>query len=110
MWRPERFLEDLPESVAAATSGFTLYSHLFTFVSLLARSKEGFADVHSRAFAQLGGPRGCIGLKFAILEFKVILSTLIEVLHFEERDDRPEIVPKAFLVQVSAVLLLPSQS
>lgn len=38
-WRPERFLENLPESVAAATSGFTLYSHLFTFVSLLALPK-----------------------------------------------------------------------
>lgn len=94
-FRPERWLSDLPDSVAAATSGYTIYSHLFTF---------------------LGGPRGCIGrmsfrfyiasadlctVKFAILEFKAILSILIEVLHFEERDDKPEIIPKAFLVQVS---------
>lgn len=39
-FRPERWLTDLPESVDSATHGYTLYSHMLTFLS---------------------GPRGCIG-------------------------------------------------
>ena len=39
-FRPSRWLSDLPDSVDKATHGYTLYSHLLTFLS---------------------GPRGCIG-------------------------------------------------
>ncbi|KAI0092453.1 cytochrome P450 [Irpex rosettiformis] len=54
-WKPERWLNKLPDSVAAAhVPG--VYSHLMTF---------------------LGGGRACIGFKFSQLEMKVVLAVLL---------------------------------
>ncbi|KAG2003385.1 cytochrome p450 [Coprinopsis cinerea AmutBmut pab1-1] len=59
-WKPERWLKGLPQEVMdAKVPG--IYSHLMTFI---------------------GGGRACIGFKFAILELKVILTTLLEAFEF----------------------------
>ncbi|KAJ3517338.1 hypothetical protein NLJ89_g559 [Agrocybe chaxingu] len=59
-WKPERWLQPLPESVAAAHIP-GIYSNLMTF---------------------LGGGRACIGSKFSQLEMKVVLSVLLESFKF----------------------------
>ncbi|KAF8150033.1 cytochrome P450 [Crassisporium funariophilum] len=60
-WKPERWLEPLPEAlINAKISG--IYSHLLTF---------------------FGGGRSCIGFKFSQLEMKIVLSVLIESLKFD---------------------------
>lgn len=61
-YRPDRWLEADLESRA---KGFTAWAPLLAF---------------------LGGPRGCIGYRFALLEYKTILATLINAYEFEERD------------------------
>ncbi|GAB1524284.1 hypothetical protein RhiTH_007437 [Rhizoctonia solani] len=58
-FKPERWLQELPPSVADA-KGPGVYSSMMTFS---------------------GGPRACIGFKFSILELKIVLSTLIK--HFK---------------------------
>lgn len=59
-WRPERWLEGLPQDlIDAKVPG--VYSNLMTF---------------------LGGSRGCIGFKFAQLELKMILFNLLDRLKF----------------------------
>ncbi|TBU38509.1 cytochrome P450 [Dichomitus squalens] len=60
-WKPERWLKPLPKAVEAASIP-GVYSHLMTFV---------------------GGARSCIGFKFAQIEMKVILSTLLANFTFE---------------------------
>ncbi|CCO30018.1 Cytochrome P450 3A9 [Rhizoctonia solani AG-1 IB] len=61
VFRPERWLEKLPESVTdAKTPG--IYSSMLTFS---------------------GGPRACIGFKFSVLELKTVLSTLVKSFKFE---------------------------
>ncbi|TFK22368.1 cytochrome P450 [Coprinopsis marcescibilis] len=65
-FKPERWLSPLPQAVQDAPSA-GVYSHLLTFI---------------------GGQRGCIGFKFAILEMKVILSVLLESLKFELTDKK----------------------
>ncbi|KAM5531524.1 hypothetical protein V8D89_010179 [Ganoderma adspersum] len=60
-WKPERWLKPLPKAVEAASIP-GVYSHLMTFV---------------------GGSRSCIGFKFAQIEMKVILSTLLANFNFE---------------------------
>ncbi|KAF8896612.1 cytochrome P450 [Infundibulicybe gibba] len=59
-WKPDRWLGELPETVAEAHIP-GIYSHLMTF---------------------LGGGRACIGFKFSQLEMKAILSLLIEKFRF----------------------------
>jgi len=60
-WKPERWLEPLPESVREAhIQG--VYANMMTFI---------------------GGPRACLGFKFAQLEIKVALSQLIPAFRFE---------------------------
>jgi len=59
-WKPERWLESLPEAVSDAHIP-GVYSNLMTF---------------------LGGGRSCIGFKFSQLEMKVVLSLLIESFKF----------------------------
>ncbi|KAF6760258.1 cytochrome P450 [Ephemerocybe angulata] len=59
-WKPERWLEPLRESVVGAKVP-GVYSHLMTF---------------------LGGGRACVGVKFAQLQMKVVLSTLVESFTF----------------------------
>ncbi|CAE6447740.1 unnamed protein product [Rhizoctonia solani] len=59
-FKPERWLGELPQSVAdARTPG--IYSSMMTFS---------------------GGPRSCIGFKFSILEMKIVLSTLVKSFKF----------------------------
>jgi len=59
-WKPERWLNPLPDSlINARIPG--VYSHLLTF---------------------LGGGRSCIGFKFSQLEMKVILVLLLEKIEF----------------------------
>jgi len=60
-WKPERWLAPLPESVQEAhIQG--VYANMMTFI---------------------GGPRACLGFKFAQLEMKVALSQLIPAFRFE---------------------------
>ncbi|KAJ3515936.1 hypothetical protein NLJ89_g1434 [Agrocybe chaxingu] len=64
-WKPERWPQPLPESVAAAhIPGIS--SNLMTF---------------------LGGGRACIGFKFSQLEMKVVLSVLLESFKFSPSKD-----------------------
>ncbi|KAH8115665.1 cytochrome P450 [Phellopilus nigrolimitatus] len=55
-WKPERWLQPLPESVALA--------HL--------------PGVYSQMMTFLGGGRACIGFKFSEMELKLVLSVLLE--------------------------------
>ncbi|KAJ3515941.1 hypothetical protein NLJ89_g1438 [Agrocybe chaxingu] len=64
-WKPERWLQPLPMSVAAAHIP-GIYSNLMTF---------------------LGGGRACIGFKFSQLEMKVVLSVLLESFKFSPSKD-----------------------
>ncbi|KAJ3507527.1 hypothetical protein NMY22_g16903 [Coprinellus aureogranulatus] len=59
-WKPERWLQPLPESVVKAKIP-GVYSHLMTFV---------------------GGGRACIGFKFSQLEMKVVLCALLNKFKF----------------------------
>ncbi|KAI0819782.1 cytochrome P450 [Trametes gibbosa] len=61
-WRPERWLEPLPETVAAAKIP-GVQANLMTFY---------------------GGGRGCIGFKFARIEMKVVLAELLSAFSFEK--------------------------
>ncbi|KAL5486054.1 hypothetical protein ACEPAI_7098 [Sanghuangporus weigelae] len=60
-WKPERWLEPLPESVAKAHMP-GVYASMMTFI---------------------GGGRACIGFKFAEMEMKLVLTTLMEYFKFE---------------------------
>ncbi|KDR76226.1 hypothetical protein GALMADRAFT_67812 [Galerina marginata CBS 339.88] len=65
-WKPERWLDPLPDSVVNAhVPG--VYSHLLTF---------------------LGGGRSCIGFKFSQLEMKVVLALMLESLDFSLSDKK----------------------
>ncbi|KAI0641314.1 cytochrome P450 [Trametes meyenii] len=65
-WKPERWLQPLPESVLdAKTPG--IYANLMTF---------------------WGGGRACIGFKFSQLEMKVVLAVLISQFTFELPKDK----------------------
>ncbi|EAU81476.2 cytochrome P450 [Coprinopsis cinerea okayama7 len=59
-WKPERWLSTLPEAVTEAKIP-GIYANLMTF---------------------LGGGRACIGIKFAQLELKVVLCTLLQQFQF----------------------------
>ncbi|KAF9036182.1 cytochrome P450 [Panaeolus papilionaceus] len=60
-WKPERWINPLPEAlVNAKIPG--IYSHLLSF---------------------LGGGRACLGVKFAQLELKTVLSVIVDSLQFE---------------------------
>ncbi|PPQ98755.1 phosphatase sit4 [Panaeolus cyanescens] len=60
-WKPERWLNPLPnELVNAKMPG--IYSHILSF---------------------LGGGRACLGVKFAQLELKTVLTVIVDSLRFE---------------------------
>ncbi|KAA1472320.1 cytochrome P450 [Dentipellis sp. KUC8613] len=59
-WKPERWLSPLPASL----------------------SNAGIPGVYSNTMTFFGGERSCIGFKFALLEIKVVLSTLLPTLRF----------------------------
>ncbi|KAH9821277.1 cytochrome P450 monooxygenase [Melampsora americana] len=68
LFRPERWLQDAPASRLPG-----VWAGLMSF---------------------LGGPRACIGYRFAIMEIKVLVSVIIPQFRFEERDGQgngPEI-------------------
>ncbi|KAL1946339.1 hypothetical protein VTO73DRAFT_15466 [Trametes versicolor] len=69
-WRPERWLEPLPESVVEAHIP-SVFAHTMTFVA---------------------GPRSCIGYNFALAEIRVVLAHLL--LAFELYPSKKEIVWK----------------
>ncbi|KAH9031912.1 cytochrome P450 [Lactarius pseudohatsudake] len=60
-WKPERWLAPLPDSVRDA--------HI--------------QRVYAKMMSFIGGPRACIGFKFAQLEIKVALSQMIPAFRFE---------------------------
>ncbi|WVQ84965.1 hypothetical protein IAT38_007129 [Cryptococcus sp. DSM 104549] len=64
---PERWLVDggIPESVNQLPTG---YEHIFTFIT---------------------GPRACLGMRFAITEMRVILSTILASFKFEYDGETP---------------------
>ncbi|KAF9477913.1 cytochrome P450 [Pholiota conissans] len=63
-WKPERWLNPLPDSVVNARIP-GIYSHLLTF---------------------LGGGKSCIGFKFSQLEMKIVLAILLETFEFSPTD------------------------
>ncbi|QRV78708.1 cytochrome P450 family protein [Ceratobasidium sp. AG-Ba] len=68
IFRPDRWLEELPRSVVdARTPG--VYSSSMTFSA---------------------GPRACIGFKFSLLELKIVLSTLIRSFEFTPSEKQVE--------------------
>ncbi|KZT30166.1 cytochrome P450 [Neolentinus lepideus HHB14362 ss-1] len=64
-WKPERWLKPLPAAITDSKIP-GVYSNIMTF---------------------WGGPRGCIGFKFSLLEMKVVLAVLIESFRFELTQD-----------------------
>ncbi|KAJ2919029.1 hypothetical protein MD484_g1463, partial [Candolleomyces efflorescens] len=65
-WKPERWLEGLPESVVGSKVP-GIYSHLMTFI---------------------GGGRACIGFKFSQLEMKIVLCLLLDKFRFQLPKDK----------------------
>lgn len=72
-FNPDRFLTKSPENEEKLQQLPSLYSHLLTFG---------------------GGPRNCIGYKFALTEIKVILFILLRNLSFEELPSKPVVEKK----------------
>ncbi|BGP01286.1 hypothetical protein NBRC10513v2_002238 [Rhodotorula toruloides] len=76
-FRPERWLDNKIETKVGGWSG------LMTF---------------------LAGPRACIGYKFALLEFKAVLSVLVDAFEFDRRDadiqieHRAQVITRPFVV------------
>ncbi|GAA5971370.1 hypothetical protein JCM8115_003480 [Rhodotorula mucilaginosa] len=46
----------------------------------------------------LAGPRACIGYKFALLEFKAVLSVLIDTFEFDKRDPDIQIIHRSSVI------------
>ncbi|KZV96970.1 cytochrome P450 [Exidia glandulosa HHB12029] len=59
-WRPKRWLEPMPEGIQELSG---IYNNMMTFGV---------------------GPRSCIGLKFAEMEMKIVLSVLLETFVFDK--------------------------
>lgn len=68
-WKPERWLSEDGLSVRAAAGG--------------TENGERFPGVYSGMMTFLGGSRACIGFKFSQLEFKIVLSMLLERIEFK---------------------------
>ncbi|CAE6484408.1 unnamed protein product [Rhizoctonia solani] len=79
MFRPERWLEVLPESVGESKMP-GVYSSVMTF---------------------LGGPRACPGMRFSQLEMKIVLSTLISAFKFDLSEEevtwRNDVIVKPYV-------------
>ncbi|KAK7676942.1 hypothetical protein QCA50_020060 [Cerrena zonata] len=69
-WKPERWLDKLPESVTDAHLP-GVYSNLMTFN---------------------GGGRSCVGFKFSQLEMKVVMAVLLESFDFSMPDNGKDVV------------------
>jgi len=64
MWKPERWINHCVDDLV----------------------KERLPGVYSGMMTFLGGGRACIGFKFAAIEIKIVLSTLLETFVFELSD------------------------
>jgi cytochrome P450 len=78
-FKPERW-ESLPEAVGSIPG---VWGNILTF---------------------LGGPRACIGYRFALLEMKVLLFTLVRAFEFELAVPAKDIIKKTSVVQRPVVL------
>lgn len=47
--------------------------------------------VYGNLMTFIGGPRNCIGWRFALAEFKVIIFTLVRAYKFDELPSRPQL-------------------
>ncbi|KAL7411750.1 putative cytochrome P450 [Mrakia frigida] len=74
-FKPERWLSDIPQTAKELEVPF---AHILTFIA---------------------GPRSCIGYRFALLEIKAILFTLVRELNFRHIDPVPVYERKSSLVQ-----------
>ncbi|TNY21015.1 putative cytochrome P450 [Rhodotorula diobovata] len=59
---------------------------------------EGGVGLTGSNLSFLAGPMGCIGYKFAILEFKAILSVLIDEFDFALRDEHMQVEGRAVMI------------
>ncbi|GAA5844471.1 hypothetical protein JCM9279_006316 [Rhodotorula babjevae] len=59
---------------------------------------EGNVGVASSILTFLAGPRSCIGYKFALLEFKAILSVLVDEFEFDLRDQETVVERRSVIV------------
>lgn len=87
-WRPERWLSSLlavPSQVQKADcslDGEDVVSTLRSGPVLGVKDSVRFPGVYSNMMTFLGGSRSCIGFKFAEMELKQVLATLVLRLHF----------------------------
>ncbi|EMD37124.1 hypothetical protein CERSUDRAFT_115038 [Gelatoporia subvermispora B] len=79
VFRPERWEEKTPEGAATVPS---VWKHIFTF---------------------LGGPRACIGYRFALIEMKAVIFTLVRAFEFSLAVPADDIVAKSVMVRRSFV-------
>ncbi|KAL7411868.1 cytochrome P450 [Mrakia frigida] len=79
-FKPERWLEALPESTNEAGS---MWSHQATFLS---------------------GPRSCIGYRFALAEIKSILFVLIRTYRFEHISPKPNFYHRQAITMKPAIV------
>lgn len=84
-FRPERW-ESIPE---AASSIPGVWSNMLTF---------------------LGGPRACIGYRFALVEMKALIFTLVRAFEFELAVPSKDLVKKSTIVQRPVLLTDPDNS
>jgi cytochrome P450 len=73
-FKPERWLSPLPEQTA------------------------DIPNVWGNVLSFLAGPRACIGYRFAVMEMKSIIFTLLRGIRFEFPDPAPEIEKKSVIV------------
>ncbi|GAA5823734.1 hypothetical protein JCM3770_002596 [Rhodotorula araucariae] len=63
-----------------------------------AKKIEGGVGLTGSNLTFLAGPSGCIGYKFAILEFKAILAVLIDQFEFALRDEAMQVEGRAVMI------------
>jgi len=80
-FRPERWIE---EDLTTRVKGFVAWAPILSF---------------------LGGPRGCIGYRFANLETKVLISKLVDAFEFLERDVAGTPVTRALRIVTRPVVV-----
>ncbi|KAG2063024.1 cytochrome P450 [Suillus decipiens] len=90
-WRPERWLSShLAAPSQAQEAKFSLDGGDVTSTSPIPGAKDSvrFPGVYSNMMTFLGGGRSCIGFKFAEMELKQVLATLVLRLHFSLPTER----------------------
>lgn len=90
-WRPERWLSShLAAPSQAQEVKFSLDGEDVTSTSPTPGAKDSvrFPGVYSNMMTFLGGSRSCIGFKFAEMELKQVIATLVLRLHFSLPTER----------------------